>query len=468
MTSCVCSRQRTVRDQIHQYFQQIVYSINQPAAARGLQSAFVNFSLFDKPFFDGMFGDFRFPDGTKPCWDSLSWLQKDFLHWFNRERLRCILTFPVVSCTLLYKDGSFQDEDFFRFLCGEYAEGNSFFTYISDTVDSLSSCCRLKNKIQTKEFNFTNGNMGVMTGSKSVISLNLNRIVQDWDKAVPTEEEGVVTRPSLVREGNTVSVDYDGLKEYLGKILDRVYKYQTAYNELLWDMYNADLLPVYKAGFIDLNRQYLTIGLVGVSAAAEYLGVKISDNAAYRKFCQSVFGFIREQNALHKTKRTMWNTEQVPAESAAVKLYSADKADGYWVPEDVNLYTSYIFKPYDKDLPFMDRIVLHGKNYIGDYLDGGSACHLNLEEHLSEGQYRLLLSFAAKNGCSYLTFNVPNSECDSCGFITKVPIEKCPKCGSTHISLYDRIIGYLTKISNWSKGRQVEQKKRVYSSSKDV
>jgi ribonucleoside-triphosphate reductase len=461
ITSDYCLRQKTIQKQIHQYFQQVIYSINQPAAARGMQSAFVNFSLFDKNFFDGMFANFYFPDGAQPKWESLCWLQKDFLHWFNQERLRCILTFPVVSCTLLYKDGEFKDQEFFNFLCEEYAQGNSFFTYISDTVDSLSSCCRLKNKIQTKEFNFTNGNMGVETGSKSVISLNLNRIIQDWVQLLggTKDSANIIWKESL--KGTS-------FEDYLEDILNRVYRYQTAYNELLWDMYNAGLLPVYKAGFIDLNKQYLTIGLIGTSAAAEYLGIEISDNPEYQEFCQTIFGFIKEQNDLHKTKKTTWNTEQVPSESAAIKLYNADKADGYWVPSDINLYTSYVFKPYDENLPFMDRIVLHGKNYIGDFLDGGSSAHLNLSEHLDKQQYEKILSYAAKNGCQYLTFNVPNSECEDCGFITKVPIIECPKCGSKKIALYDRIIGYLTKISNWSQGRQVEQKRRVYSNIKKV
>ena len=423
-----------------------------------MQSAFVNFSIFDKNFFDGMFGSFYFPDGSQPIWESLNWLQKEFLHWFNQERLRCILTFPVVSCTLLYKNGEFQDKDFYEFICEEYAQGNSFFTYISDTVDSLSSCCRLKNKIQTKEFNFTNGNMGVETGSKSVISLNLNRIIQDWDKQSSEEiEKSKVLIPS--KFSNKIF----GFTQYLKPILERVYKYQTAYNELLWDMYNAGLLPVYKSGFIDLNKQYLTIGLIGTSAAAEYLGIEISNNDNYKKFCQTIFGFIKEQNTLHKTKKTTWNTEQVPAESAGIKLYNADKFDGYWVPKDINLYTSYIYKPYDENLSFLDRIVLHGKEFIGDYLDGGSSAHLNLDTHLDVEQYRKILKFAADKGCQYLTFNVPNSECEDCGFITKVPINVCPKCGSKNIALYDRIIGYLTKIKNWSAGRQIEQKTRVYS-----
>lgn len=248
-----------------------------------------------------MFGEFFFPDGSQPEWKSLKWLQQKFLHWFNEERLTCMLTFPVVSVTLLYKDNKFQDDEMYEFVCKEYSEGNSFFTYISDTVDSLSSCCRLKNKIQTREFNFTNGNMGVQTGSKSVISLNLNRLVQDWSMSV--EKKGY----------------NKSFTEYIKEPLERVYKYQTAYNELLHDMLKANLLPVYKAGFINLNKQYLTIGLIGLTAAAEFLGFEISDNPNYSNFCKELFSTIKEQNTLHKTTKTTWNTELVPRLSGHFK-----------------------------------------------------------------------------------------------------------------------------------------------------
>ena len=355
ITTSYCVRQKTIRSQIHQYFQQVIYSINQPAAARGLQSAFVNFSYFDKPFFEGMFGDFYFPDGTKPQWNSLNWLQKEFMMWFNEERLKTIITFPVESFALVYQDGHFLDQENADFVAAELARGHSFFVYISDTVDSLSSCCRLKNMVQTKEFSFTNGNLGVQTGSKSVISLNLSRIIQDKCKeSNPKDKE--------IWKAET--------KQYLINILDRVYKYHTAYNELLWDMYNADLLPVYKAGFIDLNKQYLTIGLNGLNQAAEFMGITCNDNKEYSEFCQFIFNTIKEQNQLHKTKKTTFNTEQVPAESLAVKNYNWDKNDGYWVPDDTNLYASYIFKPNDPNVSVLEKLRLHGKNYIGDYLDG--------------------------------------------------------------------------------------------------
>lgn len=324
-------REKTIRSQIHQYWQQIVYSINQPSAARGLQSAFVNFAYFDKEFFKGMFGGFYFPDGTRPDWESLNWIQKEFMQWFNAERLKCMLTFPVESFALIHKDNEFKDEESAKFVAEEYARGHSFFTYISDTVDSLSSCCRLKNKIKTKEFNFTNGNMGIQTGSKSVITLNLNRIIQDWWNTKETKEYNVditeeIPKTEVIgdcyRIGDKIK-SIKSLKEYLTSILDRVYKYHIAYNELLWDMYDANLLPVYKAGFIDLNKQYLTIGLNGLNQAAEFLGISCNDNKEYKDFCQLIFSIIKENNTKNKGKFNnhvlTFNTECVPKLCGHVK-----------------------------------------------------------------------------------------------------------------------------------------------------
>ena len=444
-----CLRKMTIKSQIHQYFQQICYSLMQPSGSRGNQACFWNLSIFDKPFFDTMYGDFYFPDGTRPKWESLSWLQKDFMHWLNQERLKCILTFPVVSLCLIYQDHKFLDEELYQFAAQEYSEGDSFFTYISDSADSLSSCCRLSSKISKPQFNFTNGQLSEMTGSKNVITLNLNRIIQDWCKSIG----GVPT----------VGNQHDSLKFYLINILERVYKYQIAYNEILKYLHKNDLLTVYNAGFIDMKKQYLTIGINGLNQAAEYLGMECNKNKEYEDFCSFIFSTIKEQNTLHKTDDCMFNTEFVPAESAAIKLYNRDKKDGYWVPNDTNLYASYIFKPNDPNISVLDKLYLHGNSVCGDNLDGGSAAHIGLDSHLSKEQYLKIIKYAAEVGCKYFTFNVPNSECDDCGYITKVPIKECPKCGSKNISYYDRVIGYLTKIKNWSKGRQIEQKTRVYS-----
>ena len=212
-----------------------------------------------------------------------------------------------------------------------------------------------------------------------------------------------------------------------------------------------------------MKKQYLTIGINGLNQAAEYLGMKCNKNKDYEDFCSFIFSTIKEQNTLHKTDDCMFNTEFVPAESAAIKLYNRDKKDDYWVPNDTNLYASYIFKPNDPNISVLDKLYLHGNSVCGDNLDGGSAAHIGLDSHLSKEQYLKIIKYAAEVGCKYFTFNVPNSECDDCGYITKVPIKECPKCDSKNISYYDRVIGYLTKIKNWSKGRQIEQKTRVYS-----
>ena len=358
------SRKITIQHQIHQYFQQIVYSLMQPSGGRGNQSVFWNCSIFDKPFFDTMYGDFYYPDGDQPKWESLNWLQKDFLHWFNQERLKVILTFPVVSVCLIYQNGEFVDKELADFVTQEYSEGNSFFTYISDSADSLSSCCRLSSKIEKPQFNFTNGQLSEMTGSKNVITLNLNRIIQDWCKSI-----GSIP---------TVRNQYDSLKFYLISILDRIYKYQTAYNECLKDLYKAHMLSVYEAGFIDMKKQYLTIGINGLNQSFEFLGGKCNKNQEYQDYCNLIFTTIKEQNQLHKTKDLMFNTEFTPCESAAIKLYNRDKKDGYWVPSDTNLYASYIFKPNDKEISVLDKIYLHGREYCGDNLDGRQFCLLYL------------------------------------------------------------------------------------------
>lgn len=445
ITTDYCIKQKTIGSQIDQYFQQVTYSINQIAGARGMQSPFTNFSFFDKYFFEGMFEEFVFPDGTKPEWNSTNWLQRRYLHWLNQERLKCILTFPVCSYACLTdKEGNFKDLDTFHFICSEYAQGNSFFTYLSRSVDSLSSCCRLQNAIQENTFNTTNGQIGIMTGSKNVITLDLNRIIQDWQHTWSDYKDHIdanTNKCCFPVDWITHKDFQEGIKKYIENILERVYLYQYAYNDLMHWCKDHHLYAAYDAGFINLDKQYLTIGINGLNQAAEYLGMECNNNIYYKTFCRLIFSTIKEQNKKHKTKTAQFNTEQVPAESASVKLYNRDKADGYWIPTDTNLYASYIFKPNDTHISILDKITLHSSEFAADELDGGSACHLNLSEHLSQKQYEYLLKFMAKVGCKYATFNIPNCECEECHFIAKQPFSKCPKCGSTHVSLWDRIIG---------------------------
>lgn len=288
-------KHRNIDKTLEQKFQQIVYSINQPAAARNFQSVFWNISYFDKYYFEGLFGEFVFPDGTKPIWDSLNWLQKKFMSWFNDERTKCILTFPVETVALLTDGEDIRDKEWADFTAEMYSKGHSFFTYTSDSADSLSSCCRLRNEVSDNQFSYSLGAGGIATGSKSVMTLNINRLVQD-----------------------AVNKGYDMI-DYLRSQVQKVHKFQTAYNELLKDYLKDGLLTVYTAGFINLRKQYLTVGVNGVIEAAEFLGIEVSDNDTYREFMQSILKTISDENRKAKTKELMFNTEFVPKTCGHVK-----------------------------------------------------------------------------------------------------------------------------------------------------
>ena len=288
-------KHRSIDKVITDCFEQIVYSINQPTGARNFQSVFWNISYYDRYYFESIFGDFRFPDGSKPHWDSLNWLQKRFMTWFNAERTKTILTFPVETMALLTENGDAKDPEYADWTAKMYSEGHSFFTYMSDNADSLASCCRLRNEIQDNGFSYTLGAGGVSTGSKSVLTINLNRCVQyAFKKGIP-------------------------YMEYLEEVVDLMHKVQLAYNENLRDLMNKGMLPLFDAGFINIGRQYLTIGVNGLVEAAEFMGIRITDNPDYVAFVQEILGMIERLNKKYRTKDVMFNCEMIPAENVGVK-----------------------------------------------------------------------------------------------------------------------------------------------------
>ena len=428
-------KQRTLDKVITDCFEQIVYSINQPTGARNFQAVFWNIAYYDKYYFESLFGNFVFPDGDKPDWDSLDWLQQRFMRWFNAERTKAVLTFPVETMALLSKDGDVLDKEYGNITARMYAEGHSFFTYMSDNADSLSSCCRLRNEIQDNGFSYTLGAGGVSTGSKSVLTINLNRCIQHAANA------GL---PHL---------------SFLEGVVDLVHKVQMAYNENLKDLYNKGMLPLFNAGYINMDRQYLTIGVNGLVEAAEALGIEINDNPRYTAFVQEVLGLIDRYNKKYRSKEVMFNCEMIPAENVGVKHAKWDREDGYVVPRDC--YNSYFYRVEDASLNVIDKFRLHGRKYI-EHLTGGSALHMNLEEHLSQEQYRQLLRVAAQEGCNYFTFNIPNTVCNDCGHIDKRYLKACPECQSKNVDYLTRVIGYMKRVSNFSQSRQVEAAKRYY------
>lgn len=428
-------RQRTLDKVITDCFEQIVYSLNQPTGARNFQAVFWNIAYYDKYYFESLFHEFVFPDGSKPDWESLSWLQKRFMKWFNKERLKAVLTFPVETMALLSENGDVKDKEYGDFTAEMYSEGHSFFTYMSDRADSLSSCCRLRNEIQDNGFSYTLGAGGVSTGSKSVLTINLNRCVQYAQK------------------------NHIPYMQFLEEVVELVHKAQLAYNENLKEFQAKGMLPLFDAGYININRQYLTVGVNGLVESAEFLGIKISDNPEYEEYVQSVLSLVERYNKKYRSKEVMFNCEMIPAENVGVKHAKWDREDGYFVPRDC--YNSYFYVVEDNSLNILDKFKLHGRRYI-DHLTGGSALHCNLEEHLSEEQYRQLLRVAAVEGCNYFTFNIPNTICNECGHINKRYLHKCPECGSENVDYLTRVIGYMKRVSNFSAARQKEAARRFY------
>ncbi|MBK1792559.1 anaerobic ribonucleoside-triphosphate reductase [Persicirhabdus sediminis] len=419
----------TQRELINSHLQHVVYSINQPAASRGYQSVFWNISVYDEHYFEAIFGDFVFPNGDKPNYDRLAKLQSHFLSWFNHERTRSVLTFPVVTAALLNEGNQAKDREFSALLAKEMSEGNSFFIYQSSSADSLSSCCRLRNEISDTSFSYSLGAGGVSTGSLNVITLNMNRLVQD---------------------GRDLATE-----------IDKIHRYQVAYHSLLGDMKSQNMLPVYDAGFITMEKQFLTIGINGLIESAEFLGIAAENDASYISYLQKQLGTIYDLNrAASKKYGCKFNTELIPAESLGVRNAQWDREDGYQVQRDC--YNSYFYRVEDEQLSMLDKMILHGKQVV-DYLDGGSALHLNLHEQPSKESLVKLIDAAARLGTNYWCINVKCTICDDCGYIDKKTCVKCSSCGSTNIAYATRIIGYLKRIDHFSSPRQKEAAVRHYT-----
>ena len=452
----------TLRHKIEDWFQQFVYSVNQPAGARNYQSPFINISYFDKGYFESIFKDFFFPDFDEPCWETTKELQKLFMRWFNKEREKTTITFPVESFNLLVDKDThkYVDEESADFCAEMHSLGHSFFIYQSDSADSLSSCCRLRNGIEENVFSTSMGAGGIMTGSKKVITLNLNRITQDWfNKEVNVKYKE----------------DRKTLSEYISVIVNRVHKYLNAWDSKLREDLTNDMLPAYKAGFIDLDKQFLTVGVNGFVEAAEFLqlmneyvpecykDIEVKpENTAYRQLAKDILGTIEELNReSRKIDGNKKNLEFVPGENASAKLYQWDKKDGYWVPKGRNLYNSYFYVVEDTSIDPVKKFYYQGEGFAS-VCSGGVALHNNLDAFLTKKQYRLLMDVAVKAGCNYWTYNIPATICNDCGCRDKRYLHECPKCGSKNLDYETRIIGYLRRVSNFSEARQLEASKRYY------
>lgn len=422
-------------EKIANHLQHVVYALNQPAAARGYQSVFWNISLYDQFYFESMFGEFVFPANSadqaelvKPHWHNIDALQRFFMDWFNEERKKAILTFPVVTAAMLTDKGQCKDQSFSLFCAEQLAKGNSFFSYLSDNADSLASCCRLRNEMSDNTFSYTLGAGGIATGSINVITINMNRLVQNGDD--------------------------------LAEMVAKVQKYQIAYRQIMEEYQAQGMLPVYDAGFINLNKQFLTIGINGMAEAAESQGIMVGNYSQYKNFVRDKLKIIYQANKQAKLDTGfLFNTEFVPAENLGVKNAKWDRNDGYQVNRDC--YNSYFYVVEDEQCNALDKFLMHGKDMI-EYLDGGSALHLNLEESLTVAQYLQLYKVAAHTGCNYFCINVKITICNACEHIDKRTLYACPSCQSDNVDHGTRVIGYLKRVSAFSAARQKEHDIRYY------
>lgn len=448
----------TVKDYIKKGMKQFIYGVNQPAGNRSFNSPFSNISYYDKTYFHALFEDFYYPDGTQPQWKAIDCLQRIFMELHRELRLIKPLTFPVTTMAMVHDGTDIIDKEYKKLCAEEWAKGGSFFCYLSDNPSSLASCCRVLNEIQDNTFSSINGLQGIMTGSSNVITLNINRIVQDWYYMMEKYNTNWNKQSAIE--------SWADLSEYLINILERVYKYHIAYKTMLYEWEDKGAFASSNAEYIYLKKLYSTIGIIGYCEAAQFLGLEISNNKEYKEFLQLIFGTIKEQNKLHSIRDTkrpfLFNSEAIPGENLAVKFYEWDKQNGYYVPEDQNLYSSYFFKQWDPNISVLDKLKLHGKD-IAPYCDGGQACHIHLEEHLSEEQYSKILDYCISEGVNYFTFNIPVSECKTCGHIVNAPITECPKCKSNNIDYWLRIIGYMRPLSSYSNPRKIEASKRIYN-----
>lgn len=416
---------------VRQSLQGVVYALNQPASARGNQSVFWNISVLDRFYFEQLFGGFKFPDGTQPVYEgTFRKLQMFFMEWFRQERERALLTYPVLTASLLVDaEGKPKDKHFAWACAEEMSKGLSFFVYESDSVDSLSSCCRLRNEFTDNTFSYTLGAGGVSTGSVQVITINMNRYVQ-------TKEEAFI------------------------ELIDRVHMYLLAHRAVIEDYIKGGLLPAYSTGFISLDKQFCTIGINGMLEASEFYQGK-ADTTFFSKYLKEIY----ESNKRWKEDTGVkFNTEFVPAENLGVKNAKWDKEDGLKVPRAC--YNSYFFPVEDDSYNIIDKLRLHGKENT-QWLDGGSACHLNLEQLMSKEQAYDLICMAGKLGVNYWTFNVLMTLCNDCGFINVNTENHCTKCGSKDIDYATRVIGYLKRISSFSTERQKEAGLRIYNKAGD-
>lgn len=426
------------RDSIYyrdQEFQRIIYKLNQPFLRSGIQSAFTNFSIFDEPYLEALFGGKVFPDGT-PIIDHIDGIkeyQKAFMKVLADVRKENVMTFPVMTFALLRKDGKFVDEPFARWACEhnmKWADSNFF---ISDDINSLSNCCRLKSNIKDLGYFNSIGGTALEVGSVKVNTVNLARIAY----AVSKERylKALRTRVTLALQ------TLDCVRHIIKRNVEK------------------GLLPNYELGILNMDSQYNTIGIIGIYETLQKYGMTYKDEFGYTYYTDEGIEFAKEiLKTIHDVKDEFGvdkdykiNIEQVPAERAAYVLMRKDKI---FFPNEVYELPLYgnQWIPLGVKTTIEEKIKLSA--ILDDACSGGSIAHINIDAPFNNFDVAWnMLNRIADAGVTYFAFNVKISACENNhGFYGNV----CPICGKPKVTTYQRIVGFLTPERTYSKERKEE------------
>jgi len=399
-----------------------VYTINQPM--RGNQSPFTNVSIYDDAFLESLCPQYIFPDGSTPDLNLVKELQELFLDVMNEEMRRTPVTFPVTTACFSVDDGrNINDEEFVKFI----AEKNSEFGFINFYMgksSTLSSCCRLRSETDNEYFNsFGSGSSKI--GSLGVTTVNLPRLA--------------------FRSGGSEAKFFEDLKDLVGTAA----RVNHTKRSIIKSRIESGNLPLYSLGFMELSKQYSTLGVNGLNECVEIMGYDIL-NEYGQDFVIRMLNFINEENDKYqKTYKTPHNCEQIPGENVSIKLADKDRFLGY--NDKYDIYSNQ-FIPLVTKADLLDRIRLQG--LFDGHFSGGAICHLNLEEKVEDTSKVVdLIKHCAKSGVIYFALNMNLQRCVE-GHMSVGKKEYCAVCGKEVIDNYTRVVGFLTNVKNWHKVRR--------------
>lgn len=430
---------RAARQQI----QRLIYALNQPFLRGGIQSAFTNTSIFDRPYLEALFGGSEFPDGSFMIdeIDGIMEFQKVFLETMAKIRSKNMMTFPVNSISLLRVNGKFVDEDFARYACQHNMKWNDSNLFIDDSVTSLSNCCRLKSNIEDLGYFNSIGGTALKVGSVKVSTINLARLALENK----TEDDYLAALKELVILNLRA---LDSIRHIIKRNVDK------------------GLLRNFTLNLVDFEHLYNTIGFIGIYETMKTFGYIRKDELGNTYYTQEAENFGKQIfEVIHSTKAEFAKTvdyqincEQIPGETAAAKLM---KKDLFFYPEetvtDLPLYGNQ-FIPLGIKTTLKERIRI--ASMFDKFCNGGSILHVNIEAPFATfDQAWDMLNYIADQGVTYFAFNTKIQACkNNHAFFGSV----CPECGYTVETEYTRIVGFYTPIKTYSKERKAEYQMREW------